>query len=576
MARLKENMALISVLILIVITVFFLGCISSKYTNDKLGEEAVSYSDYQQYKNEIQENYLCYSDLDCDDNKQDTEDICINAGTKDSKCENTLKRCEDGTFYNECSNTLPKFCQNGELIDDCSKCGCKFSGQECTNGLCLWEDDCFDGTHLRECSEIKPKFCESGRVLVDKCEAEIGISTPACGCPDNQFCLYGECIHYPEKQTVAIFIDEATQGKIAPEIEQYKQDIETELDVNVVILAESWEANKKPDPQIYAIKNKLKELYETKGLIGAVFIGNVPMAWFDNEGTLNGGETGDYVSDYWYMNLNGNFEDTDNDGMFNWKLNYYMEQESLPEIWVGRIKTPVEGSEGIELLKTYFYRNHQFRTKQVSNNKKILWYHPLALVEDVEALYKRAGNPEADEINLEKWYKQGAYDSVDWSNLWDVEDLDIIFDNNLDITQRLKSTSEEYLKKLKGETYEFLAYSGHGGRSNHEYNITSEDIKETKPKVNFGIFSSCSLGDYSSDDYIGGWYLFGGDGLVMFMRTFPSLGTSPNIQSLYILIDGGQLNKGKIFGEAYKYQVGHEGWQAISLLGDPTLKIRYD
>lgn len=373
---------------------------------------------------------------------------------------------------------------------------------------------------------------------------------------------------YLINQTVAIFVDKDTLSQITSEIEQYRQDIENELQAKVVLISEDWSTENKADPQIYDIKNKLEYLYENEGLVGAVFVGNIPMAWFDSQGALDGEETGDYVSDYWYMNLDGKFQDTDNDEMFNWKTNYHLEQESLPEIWVGRLKTPVGGAEGIALLKKYFDRNHKYRTKQLADNKKLLWFHTSALAEE---------DPRVTGGNLETWYKEtGALDSVKWSKAWDEENIDIVFDGDDNMTERLVRATESYLQKLENNEYEFLAFSSHGTRHGHEYKVTFDDIKKVKPKIYFGIFASCSLGDYSVQDYIGGWYLFGGNGLVMFMRTVPSIATAPNIQSVYILVNGGGLNKGITFGEAFKYQVGSEAWQATSLLGDPTLKMRYD
>ncbi len=40
--------------------------------------------------------------------------------------------CEDGTLYNNCSETKPKYCDNGSLMNKCSECGCP-SGTECNS-----------------------------------------------------------------------------------------------------------------------------------------------------------------------------------------------------------------------------------------------------------------------------------------------------------------------------------------------------------------------------------------------------------------------------------------------------------
>jgi hypothetical protein len=457
------------------------------------------------------------------------------------------KKCTNNG-YQTCGDFNNDTCLEWSSITACS------TNTVCQNGNCI-QQKCSDGTLYSQCSSNKPFYCDNGN-LINKCST--------CGCLSDAICQDGVCI---QKKTVAILIDKDTYSKIAEEIDQYSSDVQEELNVNVKLISEDWKINQIPDPQIFGVKDKLKDLYKNNGLLGAVIIGNVPMVWFDSEGTLTGGQTGDYVSDYWYMNIDGTFQDTDGDGMFNWKMNYHLEQESLPEIWIGRIKPPVVGEEGINLLKSYFDRNHKYRTGKLPNNEKLLWLHTIALAEE---------NTMTTGGDLEKWYKEsGVYDSVNWSKVWKIENIDIVFDNSGDKEERLKKASQEYLNKLQNNQYEFVAYSGHGTESYQEYGISSEDIKSIKPKVYFGVFTSCSLGDYSSENYIGGWYLFAGNGLAMMMRTFPSLGSAPNIQDLYLLVNGGGLNQRKTFGEAFKYHVGHVSWQATTLLGDPTLKLRY-
>ena len=76
-------------------------------------------------------DYECCSDFNCDDNNPETLDKCIDPRTKNSRCEHEIvKKCDDGTIYDQCSINKPKYCDNGSLIDRCSVCGCP-SGQQC-------------------------------------------------------------------------------------------------------------------------------------------------------------------------------------------------------------------------------------------------------------------------------------------------------------------------------------------------------------------------------------------------------------------------------------------------------------
>lgn len=80
-------------------------------------------------------------------------------------------------------------------------------------------------------------------------------------------------------------------------------------------------------------------------------MGDIPYATWETNGTS-------YATDYFYMDLNGNWYDTDDppNGVYD-VHNGTIE----PEIWVGRLKASnVEGDE-ICLFERYFKKNHEYR-----------------------------------------------------------------------------------------------------------------------------------------------------------------------------------------------------------------------
>lgn len=92
--------------------------------------------------------------------------------------DDSVKVCEDGTLFWECSQTKPLYCDGGVLTDDCQRCGCH-ANEECqASGRCL-ANTCFDNTKYGECSISQPKYCQGGDFR-DVCSL--------CGCPVGKDC----------------------------------------------------------------------------------------------------------------------------------------------------------------------------------------------------------------------------------------------------------------------------------------------------------------------------------------------------------------------------------------------------
>ena len=132
----------------------------------------------------IQPPVTCYSNNDCNDNNQNTNDVCVNPGTPQSYCTNTPNpvivcstnsQCNDNNQYtvDECVNpgTATSFCRNTEvnclINSDCGFTG--FTGQE----FCS-QDDVYKTYQTSSC--VNPGTLESNCVvtqqskLVNECD----------------------------------------------------------------------------------------------------------------------------------------------------------------------------------------------------------------------------------------------------------------------------------------------------------------------------------------------------------------------------------------------------------------------
>ena len=366
-----------------------------------------------------------------------------------------------------------------------------------------------------------------------------------------------------ETQTIAVLVDENTYHQVTSEIERYVKDIEDDLKANVLLYHQNWQ-----NPE--EVRNRLLSLKD-KNLRGAVLIGEIPAAYFETTTwcRLRPG----FVSDRYYMDLESDdlFTDEDEDGKFELD-DYYGGEDKLGEIiWVGRIKPPVGGTKGIDLIKDYFDRNHQYRTGKTSPTKTLLVYSPNIpelpppMIQEGDRMVE--GTPRV--LTLEK-YLENIRDDLTLhgsSNiLYSSSEIDIL----------VGSLRDEYLEALQKE-YEILSFEAHGTPTSQSFKdgpITFEDIETICPKPYFYFLNSCSNGDFSRENYIGGHYLFDGNGLLVYTLAAPSIFSRVGNMRIHIQ----PLALGQTFGETFVLNFHWGGIGTLGLpeviLGDPTLSIR--
>lgn len=333
---------------------------------------------------------------------------------------------------------------------------------------------------------------------------------------------------------IAIFADEFTYNSIREEIQQYKKDIETDLRAMVIIFAQDFGT-----PQ--EIRSKLLELRD-QGLIGAVLIGDLPTTYL--KAKLNEPGLTTVPTDFYYMDLDNDFAIRE-DRFFE----YFAEPTSLlPEIWIGRLKPPVSGEEGISLLRRYFRRNHAYRTGEIKSSKKMLIFDAI----DAEGVPSTERGRYLEDVNR----------LVERTGLYELSEVTIV--SNADATPSF----QDYLSKLR-EDFELVYLNLHGTPTTQQIgslDISAEAIKQIQPNPRFYFIWSCSSGNFTEENYMAGSYLFYGEGLAVLASTAPVFG---NIESGTSILF--PLSLGATFGEAYKYA---NYLSSMTLLGDPTLRMR--
>ena len=341
------------------------------------------------------------------------------------------------------------------------------------------------------------------------------------------------------EKSVAIIVDSSTYAGAASEIDRLAADITNDLDVDVFIYPDDWR-------DAADVKGLLTKRYTRSGLIGAILIGEIPTAYsdFHDEDVM--------PTDWYYQDLSDKFVDSDGDGRFEREY-YSLETDvTMRDIWIGRLKPPVGGDEGIMLLKRYLDTNHQYRTGNLTYRRRMLYFGSIAINQN--------GMSETDYDHL-----VGQID--DYTGLYESDDdVNSIYDADLE-TQK-----QAYLTELSRD-YEFVFVNIHGSATSQwlggSTSVYSSEVIQAEPKALFTVMASCSNGDFTKDYYLAGWHLFSGRSLVVMANSTVAMGVGAT--SVEFLKDYIPLGLGVTFGDMYKNDLSS---LAAHLFGDPTLTLR--
>jgi hypothetical protein len=259
----------------------------------------------------------------------------------------------------------------------------------------------------------------------------------------------------------------------------------------------------------------------------------------------------EFPCDFFYMDMNGVFEDTDADGLYDLHTG-----DRAPDIWLGRLTASpltMGGSTEIELLENYFHKNHLYRSNlaPVANGG-------LAYSDDECAFLSYS-------LNILMTEFIGGCAAVDdpWTT-WDTD-----YENRLTVP------------------YELVQVWAHSNPGLHAFTNPAQEwsytenweIKAIEPTAYFYILGACSNARYTSVDYMAGWYVFGRNrGLAAFGSTkagainyphdlYPSLGRQEPIGRAYL-----NWFLAQAAGGFWRWQECY--YYGLTLIGDPTLRLQ--
>ncbi len=337
---------------------------------------------------------------------------------------------------------------------------------------------------------------------------------------------------------VAVMVNSDLYGRIQTSIDQYVNDLVLD---GYTVEVDLWSGGDYQD-----LRDSLKDKWEQSGLVGAVLLGNLPVAWCE----LNVWDPEEFPIDYYFMELDGTWSDSDGDGL--------LEGVSAgsgdlgPEIWVGRLapSSLVWGNEA-QLLENYFTKNHNYRTGNLS-----LPHRALSFVDD------------------------------DWDYFEDC-DLSYAYGDVTVITDFNQTIATTYKQKLL-ENYEWIQLCAHSSSWAHTFLINNShwgggsvynyEIHALQPHALFYNLFACSNTRFMETNNLGNWYIFVDDyGLAVVGSA--KKGSMLDFASFY-----SPLGQGKCIGQAYKewfevqaedgFSSTEKGWFfGMNVLGDPMLTI---
>ena len=273
--------------------------------------------------------------------------------------------------------------------------------------------------------------------------------------------------------------------QIVSDLDGYIEDLEDEGHTPYVVTCDDVQSPEACD----SLKTLLATQY-AQGLEGAVFIGDLPIAWYHMLDDFNGDsifeDYEEFPCDLYYMDLDGEWLDTlrwngfsfepGSDSIFD-----VHRGEVTPEIWVGRLMPSPIGDED-SLLHNYFVKDSIYRDGGFGLPKRAL-----AFVDD---------------------------DWVWWAGEWSAN-IGLAYSEVMTVADSESTIADNYRTRL-GQGYEWISVFAHSWPGGHgfKYNVSdwtwfySYEVPVIDPQANFYNLFACSNARYIETENMGGMNIF--------------------------------------------------------------------
>jgi len=349
--------------------------------------------------------------------------------------------------------------------------------------------------------------------------------------PFTSHCLFESCKKDGEPW-ILIFININLLPDINSEIMIYNQTINS-LGYNTVIIETSGGTEEDLKSEILTYWNND---YEIKGI---VLVGDHPAPWYNIES-----EDSEFPCDLYLMDLDGEWMDTDDDGMYESHTDG--SGDAAPEIYLGRIDASYIPGDEISITKAYFKKIKDFWNGDIEHS-------------DIGLTYTE-----------EDW---SYYDDQKFSIQYAYPDYEAIWYPDVNRNDYMDN-------RLNNETYEFIQLSCHSWSNAHYFTdggqATNDQIRADPPNALFYNLFCCGTLRYTDYNCVGNAYILDTNSPSLSVVGSSKSGSMLDFQPYYSALDD------QSFGQAFQtwfeyeapYSESDKSWfYGMTILGDPTLEI---
>ncbi len=157
---------------------------------------------------------------------------------------------------------------------------------------------------------------------------------------------------------IVVLVDAQLYPWIQKKFHRYLSEVEERFPVECTIILVNGLRSLQPVAPA-EIRHILQNEYARNATIGALLVGQIPYAlWKQGAGNNSG------IISVFYEDLDGDFEDTDNDGFYDYHT--FGAQEG-PEIWVCWMRPPLIGQ--VFFMNRFLEKTHMYYTEKSVINK---------------------------------------------------------------------------------------------------------------------------------------------------------------------------------------------------------------
>ncbi len=275
----------------------------------------------------------------------------------------------------------------------------------------------------------------------------------------------------------------------------------------------------------------------TTNLIGCVFVGDLPAAWYDDNGDS-------FPCDLFFMDLDGLWVDNNSDGKYDEHSNGTGDE--APEIFVGRIDASrITYASELSLMNDYFDKLHNYYSGNITQT-----HYGLTYTED------------------------------DWSMFWDIcNDIRFAY-SNYEVIKAPDTDRDDYRdNRLPDATYEFIQLACHSYSGGHAFTrkgwLYSNGVYHIPPQALFYNLFACSASLFTDNNCLGAVYVFNSS-----LTALTTIGSTKSGSMLVFDEFYRPLGQGEPYGVAFKewfealapYSAYEISWHyGMSVLGDPMV-----